>query len=326
MNFYPLARDFEYTVKLTRRGIGLLVVVLFVLYAVGPVRADIDPQAGTSGGRFFKMDFGARPMAMGGAYTAERDIFALQWNPAAGARMESGQLAAQQTDLLLDMKAQYVGLGTRQVGPVSLSTFGAFFDKGTFQGTTETPGGAFGGFDGMFTASDWQAGMNVATDFTEDLSFGLNAKYLKSQIETFEASSYAVDVGLLYDMNSNFRWGASVENIGEDLQFVQQEDPLPLTLNSGVSSRWKVSNVIGYQVNLDLRKPRDDEWGMRVGNELSLYRRFAFRIGYNSSSDLSQGFTYGAGFRVSGIQMDYAYQPSGEFFDRRQNFSLILHF
>ncbi len=295
-------------------------------FMTSAVHADIDPQAGTSGGRFFKMDFGARPTAMGGAYTASSDLYALQWNPAAGAASQSMKLAAQQTDLLLDMKAQYVGLGSLMIGDLSINTFGAFFDKGTFQRTTELSGGGFGGFDGTFDASDWQVGLNLARSFSRNLDVGVNIKHLQSRIESFEASATALDAGFQYNINRRYRLGMSVENLGEDIKFVNQEDPLPLTFNLGARARWALTESFGYQVNLDAKKPRDNEYGLRIGNELSVFQMFAFRAGYNSASDLSEGFSYGAGFKASGVQLDYAYRPSGDFFDRRQTFSISLRF
>lgn len=309
---------------------GLLVVLVLVgVLAVGvpAARADIDPDAGTSGGRFFLVNFGARAHGMGQAYTAQsNDLFALQWNAAAPAGMNSNQLVAQQTDFLLDMDMKYVGLGHVSVGGFEVSGFGGFFDKGDLQGAAETSGGAFGGFTGTFQASDYQLGLNVARPLGENVRFGMNLKYLRSRIEDFEASAFAVDGGLQWDVTPRLSYGLAVQNIGQDLTFVNQEDPLPRTINSGISYRMPLGRYIDYETNLDVRKPRDNSLGVRVGQELDVLDMIAFRVGYSSNDTLREGFSFGAGFRQDSFSVDYAFRPSGEFFDARQTFSLNLFF
>lgn len=310
--------------------LGLLGVLLLVgLLAVGipPARADIDPDAGTSGGRFFLVNFGARAHGMGQAYTAQSgDLFALQWNAAAPAGMYSDQLVAQQTDFLLDMNMKYVGLGHASLGDFEVSGFGGFFDKGDLQGAAETSGGAFDGFTGTFQASDYQLGLNVARPLGEDVRFGVNLKYLRSRIEDFEASAFAVDGGIQWDVTPRLSYGLAVQNIGQDLTFVNQDDPLPRTFNTGFAYRMNLGRYLDAETSLDVRKPRDNSTGVRIGQELDVLNMIAFRVGYSSSDTLRNGFSFGAGFRQDRFSVDYAFRPSGEFFDARQTFSLNLFF
>ncbi|MFH1097122.1 MAG: UPF0164 family protein [Candidatus Desantisbacteria bacterium] len=67
-------------------------------------------KAGTKGGQFLKIDVGARPVALGGAYVAvDGDVNAICWNPASLGSIKHQEFTFMHNEWLKDVRYEFVG-------------------------------------------------------------------------------------------------------------------------------------------------------------------------------------------------------------------------
>jgi len=206
-----------------------------------------------SGAAFLKIGTGARPAAMGGAYTAiADDVNALYYNPGGLAQLEKRELGATHMEWLLDTKFDFLGYAH----PTKMGTFAL--------GVTRLSSGKVEGRDadrrttGDFTTSDTAYTVSFSRRLRSELlshygnaNVGANVKLLRSSIGGYSAQTQAIDLGAQYRCaGSPLSLGISVLNIGPGMRFLEQRDPLPLTFSVGgayrsialsVSRRWEGS-------------------------------------------------------------------------------------
>jgi hypothetical protein len=127
-----------------------------------------------------------------------------------------------------------------------------------------------------------------------------------------------VDAGLLYrlrDGRTNF--GLSASNLGVQLSGLSPEhkDPLPIILRAGVSHR---TMELPLTVALEAVYPTDNDVYGSLGLEIHPNIPIALRAGYSSygqnyktggSKDNTAGFSFGAGFKLAKVAIDYAFLP-----------------
>jgi len=301
-----------------------IVAAALLVLAARSARASFTASAnGTTTADFLNLGVGARAVAMGGAFSAAADdATALYWNPAAmtNVRGRSATLmhAAYVASSYFDYAAYAQDLGRA-------GAFGAglqYFSLGTLDETD-----ASGASAGTTSPYDLAFSLGYAyrfageRDLGEDRdgwSAGLAAKFIQQKIVTSK-SGYAADLGLL---SPGFRGGklhlaAAVQNLGANVKFDQQSDPLPLTVKLG--SAYKLNRR--WLGTLDVSAPRGGRPFAGLGTEYELVDgqespwTLAVRGGYNSQtlssitglSGLSMGF--GLGYR--GGSFDYAFVPLG---------------
>jgi len=147
-------------------------------------------------------------------------------------------------DLTDDIYYEYLGYvqnveGWGTVGAnVTFLSYGEIIRTNT-SGVTE---GQFSAFDIAFTLS-------YGSSLTDKLSGGISAKIIYSHLSDLGAgrelgsgtsTGLAIDLGLLYRINSRLSLGAAIVNLGPEISYidVSQSDPLPRNLAVGVA--WKM--------------------------------------------------------------------------------------
>ncbi|HAH08444.1 MAG TPA: hypothetical protein DCM05_18285 [Elusimicrobia bacterium] len=260
-----------------------------------------------SGAAFLKIGTGARPEAMGGAYTAlADDVSALHYNPAGLASLFKRELGITHTEYLLGSKFDFVGFAQ----PTALGTFGLGFvrlDTGS-QEARNADRQAVGGFsaaDSAYTLG-FSRRLNV-------VSLGANIKYLESRIGSDSASTFALDFGANRRLG-NFTLGLSVLNVGRGMKFISQRDPLPLILSLGGAYR------LGGALNLALdvrHEPNDRRTDVGLGTEYAVLPMFSLRAGYATMSSVQNrsplnGLGGGFGLKLKNYRADYTFTPFGD--------------
>lgn len=140
------------------------------------------------------------------------------------------------------------------------------------------------------------------------VSVGGTLKRIKSTIDDISANATAFDLGLLTSLPiQGVTLGATIQNLGNRLKFIQDSDRLPLIYKFGVA----YSQPNRLTLAVDLSKPIDNRFRVNAGGEFVLMKTLALRGGYNSSNELDNGFTGGAGVRIRSISIDYAFVPFG---------------
>ncbi len=264
--------------------------ILIPIYAGGP---------GTSGAMTLMEAPGARPMALGEAFSAcEDDISGFGYNPASLQSLKSGQASFfYRTGMADDSYGRFM-IGS----PIKDSSLGlsvGYFD-----------GGKIDLFDGVSRRSvtvqrDVVVGLGYSTHF-ESLDVGITGKYLSSQlVEEETATAYAVDAGFQLPLNSRLRFGSAAQNIGTKLAYKKEGDELPRLMRTGIAfllvpgrsaARFMMDGI--YDLNDSRIYPGlgiEKQWGP-----------LAFRAGYNGKKGQDQ-FSVGSGIFISGFSFDYSF-------------------
>jgi hypothetical protein len=321
-------------------GIRVAVIAALAITIIGlPGYAS----SGTEGASFLDIPVGAGPAAMGSAYTAlANDAYAPTWNPAGLGFLDGTQFSGQHLSYLESMDYEYLSAavplphpkdcsGSLFCGTRALGVSAQYLGSGDITGYTcpandptcnsNTPT-ATGDFSAHYAAYNLSYGQTI----TDKLSLGATGKMINAKLADVSANAYAADIGSQYLLKSNVQLAATLTNIGSNLTFIDQGDPLPLALHiAGAyqpNPRWNLALENAYSIH-------DAVDGFRMGAEWTPMPAVSIRVGYRTDnlSGLSAlaGFSTGVGVRVWGQELAYAWVPYGDLGDTNY-FSLLIKF
>lgn len=280
------------------RSIGLLCA----LALAGPIAAR---GPSTSSADFLAIYADARPTAMGGAFTALADNAAgLAYNPAGLVRPEAYEITASYVAWLDQSRFHHLSYthplgGGRDAFGLSVLSF----DVGGFAQTNEL--GLETG--NKLEAYDWSTAFGYGRKIGRYWALGASGRYIHRQLDLYSANTMAADLGLLW-------WapirpvtvGLAVQNIGGSLRFINDREPLPLTLRLGVATQFWLEDLT---IAADLIKVSDENWKTAVGLEGRVAQYLFLRGGWHADDSLSRNYSVGLGVEVSAVRIDYAYTP-----------------
>ena len=271
--------------------------------------------SGTEGASFLDIPVGGAPAALGSAYTAQAtDVYAPVWNPAGLGFLNS---------------IEFTGTHLSYVGPVYYEHASVVVPVGKDHETNGAPAGfgasaqylgtgnidardASGNPAGTFTSAFAAYTVAYGQKILDKLAVGGSAKLITEKIADATASAYAVDFGLLYKPTARLNVGAVLANVGSDIKFVNEADPLPTAGRLGttyqINPSWDVSAEGVYRKTGLMSGGLGVEW--RYGEY------FSFRGGYNTAhiKELGgvAGATAGLGIFFWGQEFSYAWVPLGD--------------
>ncbi len=272
---------------------------------------------GTSGFEFLKIDFNPKSSAMGGAYLGMRgDVSSILHNPAGMSFADTRQFNFNYVNYLLDIGGGQAAYSQRIPGYGQISGIISYFNYGSFEETTE-----FANKTGnSFSASDIAIGISYADVLEEYFSYGVTLKYIHSKIEMYNASAFAVDLGLMYEapFEKDLYFGLSLLNLGQPISaFISTKESLPLSLRFGVSK--KLAHL-PLEINIalnDLNVEENNFWDrmkkFSIGGEFTISELIRLRLGYNN--DIHQGLDTGTGVGFSGVAIGLGIHISDYRFD-----------
>jgi len=281
-------------------------------------------EAGTTGATFLKIEAGARPVAMGGAFVAVADdANTTYWNPAGLAQLEEGEITAMHNEWLEDIRYEFLGYAQPIKSEGRAQGFGVsvmcLYMSGLESRTTETiePEGTFGAYDIAVAGA-------YACEVGKGVSIGANVKLIHQRIENETAWSGAIDLGLLYRLpgpRGGLQLGFAVQNIGPGIKFIKESDPLPLNIKAGIAKSLELRQIKSKLIlALDVNAPIDNVPNGHFGAEF-VYQKMkdielAGRVGYktNTLKDLNalSGLSAGVGFAWKRMGIDYVWVPYGD--------------
>jgi len=277
--------------------------------------------SGTEGASFLDIPVGARPAALGSAYSAlSSDAYASVWNPAGLGFVQQSEVAAQHLSYLESTHYEYLGLAQ----PINAhSAFGAsvqYLGSGDIAGT-DNFGNSIGNYSSYFAA--YSAAYSYR--FGEIFSIGSTARWINAGIDGFSANAYAADVGALFRPAEAWSFGATVANIGSKLTFLDTGDSLPLA--GHLSAAYQPT--IHWTLAAEVVQEESGFTSGRGGIEWRPIPMLALRAGYRSDTvqQLSPiaGMSAGIGISLWGSEFSYAWLPLGDL-GSGQYFSLVIRF
>lgn len=300
---------------------ALRLLLACVLLAGAALSARAQSNAGTSGAQFLKIGAGGRAGAMGDAFTAVADdVYASYYNPAGLIQLKGAQLggahAAYFQDVSYDVLSFAYPFGRGDQGmknALSLSVY--HLGVGDIDRRVGDSTDAIG----QFGASDDAYALSYARALNGRVSVGATGKFISQTLDSYRASSFAGDVGVLYRLNPEgdrpVALGASIRNLGPGTGYVKgHEDPLPTGGVVGVSYKHSAALTL----DLDAGKFRDADPFAAVGGEwrkpFSPETSASLRAGYTSARrDLGAlaGLSAGVGLTYNRASFDFAWQPFG---------------
>lgn len=247
----------------------------------------------------------------GAAYL--QGLHALGVNPAGLAANRSGEFLAQYRPLILNTNLTLMGV-SHPIGAAKRTNLGLSYlslDSSNFDKRDET-GRSVGSFKSRDQIIGLHGGWPIAISGGADVLFGMSFKIVKKEVDTYNASTTAMDFGLRGFLGRRpLALGVALTNVGRGAVFVKQEVPLPTTLVFSGAYQTGTALTALVSVSRNIRERINDMTaGMlyQVTPLLSLRGRYSLPQGALSQG--VQNLGAGFGFRVSpGMAFDYAFQP-----------------
>jgi len=283
----------------------VLRIKTFLLVILSSISASALFGAGNTAANFLKIEPGARPAAIGGAYTAvANDASAVYWNAAGLSNLKSSELIVAHNIWFQDIQHSYVAFAlpfgsslSRYPSNSCLGFSATYLNAGSMENRDAS--GALTG--NSFSADDMSVSVayarNLAAFTGTPLSAGITLKFIKQEIAQYSANSVACDIGMMYPFAAAgipFNLGLAVMNVGTPVKFISEEYPLPLTLKTGVSfAPFAKSLSLPLMVSLDASFPNDSAANWSLGTEYSVGNMLQLRAGYLSQDSLTRGALMG---------------------------------
>jgi hypothetical protein len=284
------------------RGAALACAAL-AAWGAGPAAfaQDNEPTAAS----FLDIDTDARSAAMAGTgATGPAALAGIYSNPARLAGLTDATVGAMHAEWIGGLAVEWLGFAS----PIMQNT-------GFGLGLTYLRSDALTRFDelgnpqGEFRAYDAALSFGAGTRIGR-VTLGGTAKMVRQSLDDLESNGLAFDTGVGAKIG-RIEFAGTMTNAGGDMDIDGQTFPLPTQFSIGAS----VPTTDGMAtLNVGAAFPQNYNDELRVGAEVypsdALALRGGYRIVLNADEDEPlTGLTVGAGFWVTGVQIDYAYQP-----------------
>jgi hypothetical protein len=295
-----VAARFERNEK--KRNLKVAATTFSIIFPVIVIGLTFQP--GTTGFQFLKLGVGARPVAMGSAYTAVADdANALFWNPAGLGMSESFQGTLMIMDLFQSVTYAGAGISTPLGKFINAGLAGSYL---TASDTRRNP--ITGREEGSFPISDFLIGPGLAFNPIENLAFGGAIKFLGSRLDSFTSYAVSIDAGIIYSLAKYFYLGSSLLHFGTPRKFISNLEYQPTNLRIGAAGKVPIyehsliiaSDVSVYSDNLPTvsvgaeGKVKLTSIMKIKGSNQWLAVRAGYQTGYNLG--FGSGFSFGIGY------------------------------
>lgn len=314
-----------------------------MLLAISAVYAQT--KVGTTAANFLTIPVSPRASAMGGAFVATaNDVSALYWNPGGISRLTKNEIQASYSEWLVGTNYNWIGLVYKVD---ENNTVGFSINQLNYGEDAVTTVSSPDGTGEKWSAQDISLGLTYARNLTDRFSIGGTVKYIHQQIYHENASTFALDVGLLFHTQlEGLRIGMNITNFGGEMQLQGKDLLQPIDIdrvtNSGNNPNvpgslntdaWAIPLVFTVGVAYDALRtgdikvtlatdavyPNNQSSYLNVGTEATYDDLLSVRVGYNSlfKQDSEEGLCAGVGLKYDMGQIyakiDYSYNDYGIF-------------
>lgn len=273
-------------------------------------------KVGTTSASLLKIGAGARAAAMGDASCAVSDnSTAVYWNPAGLGFLEKKELSYTHSLWFQDITHGFLSYA-HPLNGFWLGVGIDYLSMGEVEETTKLKPEGTG--RKISVEDDIIAIFSLSKRMREDLSLGVNIKYIQYKAADETAAGYAADLGLRYKL-PHLNLGLALQNRGTRMRFVEKEFALPFNVKAGLAYKGIQNTTLALDVNL----PSDNKSSYHLGGEYRINNLWAIRAGYNSrisdnklgEFNLGEGLSAGFGVNFKGVQLDIAYVSYGDLGD-----------
>jgi len=256
-----------------------------------------------------------RAIAVGGAYAGMAEgVHAMAYNPAGLARQTNIEFSFSHNIGIIDsMDYLVLGMPIKAGGILGGSVLYRYMPP------IDNPGASDAAVvsNDMVVTLGYALGFRTTAESFENLTAGLNFKWLRSVLGEYTATSVAFDLGVWWQPNTikSLQFGLAVQNLGVPLKYIKEEDSLPLNLKFGTAYCLLVQPQHQVRLIVDLNVPVETKW-LRVGGGLEYWfnKLVALRVGYQYQNEtLASVILGGVGVRYMvenvELQLDYAFKP-----------------
>ncbi len=304
-------------------------------------------KAGRTSLQFLKIGIGARSAGLGEACIADlRGVNSVFWNPAGLTEIRAVEAAFDYVNWIADLNvmAAAAGYNIEGIGAFAIHYVGLNYGDLDEALVTSPTGGIDSRTGNTFTGSDMAIGVSFARKFLDNLSIGVNVKYVQEDLFSYKTSLWAIDVGSYYDTGwRGIRLAMAAQNFAKQARFMEtkqdyeQSYDIPLLFRLG----WSIDLAGGEDLflggdpeshkltfNMDALHSNDYAERLHVGIEYSFLNMFSLRSGYRFNYEEGQiSLGGGINYQMADInfQFDYAYVDY-DFLDSTHRFSIILSY
>jgi hypothetical protein len=286
--------------------------LLFLFFGIFMLLQTLHAQPGGKAFQFLEVTNSARVAALGGDAVAihDNDLDLPYHNPAMLNADMRHELIINYVNYFAGVNYGYASVATAlKKGTIAGGIH--YLNYGKFQGADEN-----GTLTNTFKAADYSINILYSRPLDSLLTIGLTVKSIFSDLETYNSSAIAVDVGLMYhNPDSRFNAGLVIRNAGFQVNTYYPNgahEPLPFEIALGVSQSLKYAPLtffvmadhlekwdLRYTTTADRDKVEDPLTGtssqkqgfdlafdkimrhMVIGTEIKLGKNISVRAGYN---------------------------------------------
>jgi hypothetical protein len=244
--------------------------------------------------------------AQGQTAATSRDPLVALWVNPAGLVCGPAQVGATHTEWITDTRAEQlaVALGGRRLRLGAAAFLATTFDIPLRPDAGGVPSPITDPVD-VFEVRDFSVALSAAYAITPRVAGGVTLRSLTQKVYTYDASSLALDLGVVWQPRPGLDLGAALGSLGPDLDWGSGATvPLPRSLRAGAA--YRVHPFVRLSAEGWLARDR----GARLasGVEWQPVPALALRSGYLFGAD-SQRFSFGVGLSWRGVTFDYALAP-----------------
>lgn len=284
---------------------------------------------------FLKIDTGAKPSAMAGAYTSYGDdAFSMFYNPALLVNLKKHRVDVMHFEYLEDINYENISAAFKIKNLYSMGLGINYLYASGIARTVRANNMDGYKTTGTFGSSDLMIVVCNSLKLNKKMSLGINVKYISETIDKEGASTFAGDIGffshLSLPVESDF--GVSILNIGLPIKYIEKKENLPILIRIGVSKGFNLFNLNksdkkDLNISLNAEKPIDNDVNFRLGLESWFIDMIALRLGYKlnlNKNDLGN-ISLGVGLEIKQFSISYAFVPY-KYLNNTHRFSAGIRF
>lgn len=245
----------------------LVLLFLLTLSSLAPATS----ASGTGGyaGAFLRNGIGARPLGMGGAYTAVAEgAEAVYYNPAGLGFLPEVMFSSSYKTLSLDRHFGNIAISfpIRGEAAMAASWVNAGVSDVIGRGESRQILGEIGNSSNAFAVS-------FAKALSPRISFGANLQYIQEILDDLESFAIGLNVGVLGKPHENISVGAVFKNLGSNYRWESSnywseggtyDEKFPIMMNFGLAGNFLSGRLIPA---IDLETSDKSGFNFRAGGE-----------------------------------------------------------